>query len=76
MSTIFAARWPDDIRGDPTWDHPTWHYINVPLTRDGVSGSPPTAPNILTALDEAAEVSGSNISGMPRGKVPWGAGGP
>src|SRR5262249_60696664 len=45
-----AARRPDDIRGDPAWDHPAWHYINVPLTRDGVSGSPPAAPNILTGL--------------------------
>lgn len=53
---MYAARWPDDIRGDRAWDHPEWHYINAPLTRDGVSGSPPAAPNILTALEQASEV--------------------
>jgi hypothetical protein len=57
QAVMYAARWPDGIRGDPTWDHPEWHYINVPLTRDGVSGSPPaTPPNILTALEQASEV--------------------
>jgi hypothetical protein len=53
---MYAARWPDDIRGDPTWDRPEWHYVNMPLTRDGAIGSPPAAPNILTALEEAREV--------------------
>jgi hypothetical protein len=38
---MHAARWSDDIRGQPTWDRPEWHYINVPLTRDGVNGAPP-----------------------------------
>jgi hypothetical protein len=26
-----ASVWPDLIRSNPKYDHPTWHYINVPL---------------------------------------------
>jgi hypothetical protein len=53
---MYAARWPDDVRGDPAWDHPEWHYINSPLRRDGVGGRRAPAPNILTALEEAGAV--------------------
>jgi hypothetical protein len=26
-----AATWPDLIRGQPAYDHGTWHYVNLPL---------------------------------------------
>ena len=26
-----AANWPDDVRGNPTYHRPTWHYVNFPL---------------------------------------------
>jgi hypothetical protein len=29
---MLAARWPDDIRGDTSFHHGTWHYINFPYT--------------------------------------------
>ncbi len=47
---MFAARWPDDIRGDRSYDHPTWHYVNFayrPPSKD--PGDPPAGENILTA---------------------------
>lgn len=25
-----AATWPDQIRGNSQYDHPTWHYVNFP----------------------------------------------
>ena len=28
---MYAARWPDDVRDEPEYDHPTWHYINFPV---------------------------------------------
>lgn len=27
----FASTWPDVVRGNPEYDHPTWHYVNLPL---------------------------------------------
>ena len=27
---MLAARWPDDARGDSNYDHPTWHYVDIP----------------------------------------------
>lgn len=29
-----AAYWPDVIRGNKLYDHPVWHYINVPFSPD------------------------------------------
>src|SRR3954451_8605510 len=26
-----AATWPDEIRKTKPYDHPTWHYINLPI---------------------------------------------
>lgn len=28
---MWAARWPDDIRGDAEYDQPKWHYIDFPF---------------------------------------------
>lgn len=31
---MLAARWSDDIRGNPQYDRPTWHYVNIPYRPD------------------------------------------
>jgi len=36
---MLAARWPDDIRGDPTFHHGAWHYINLPYKPEGQPAS-------------------------------------
>jgi S1/P1 Nuclease len=48
---MLAARWPDDIRRNPNYDHPKWHYINFAFVPDGqpesVRALPPDSDNIL-----------------------------
>jgi S1/P1 Nuclease len=50
---MLAARWPDDIRGDATFHHGAWHYINFPYKPEGQPGSvqtvEPPPENILQA---------------------------
>jgi hypothetical protein len=31
----YAATWPDVARGQPAYDHGTWHYVNLPLELSG-----------------------------------------
>jgi hypothetical protein len=31
----YAATWPDVARGQPAYDHATWHYVNLPLVLSG-----------------------------------------
>ncbi len=47
-----AAYWPDAIRGTE-WDHPTWHYINLPFSPDGTPFPPVNwdAPSVLTQIE-------------------------
>jgi hypothetical protein len=51
---MLAARWPDVIRGNPDFDQPQWHYINIPYKPDGqpasVAVSEPAEVNILLAF--------------------------
>ncbi len=51
---MLAARWPDDIRGNPDYDHPNWHYIDYaykPVGQpDSVEIADPPDPNIETAF--------------------------
>lgn len=51
---MLAARWPDDIRGDKAFDHPTWHYIDFLYRPPGqpasLPGPPPAAEDILKAF--------------------------
>ena len=58
---MLASRWPDDIRGNRTYDHPAWHYVNFPFKLvgqpDAVHTKPPAAENILAALDQQANVA-------------------
>ena len=57
---MFAARWPDDIRGNSDYDHPTWHYIDYPYKPtsepDTVEVANPPDPNIETAFRENIDV--------------------
>jgi hypothetical protein len=50
---MLAARWPDDIRGDPAFHHGAWHYINLPYKPEGqpapVQTVDPPPENILQA---------------------------
>jgi S1/P1 nuclease/metal binding Ada-like protein len=50
---MLAARWPDDIRGDPAFHHGPWHYINIPYKPEGQPASvqtvDPPPENILRA---------------------------
>ncbi len=51
---MLAARWPDDIRGDSTFDHPMWHYIDYPYKPPGqppsVPAPPPDKENMVAAF--------------------------
>ena len=56
---MLAARWPDDIRGTK-YDHPQWHYIDLPYVPpgqpDSIKGVDPPDPNILIGYRTNAEV--------------------
>jgi hypothetical protein len=45
-----ASAWPDDIRGNPRYHRPTWHYVNRPYTPGGTRTIPAGTENVLTAL--------------------------
>lgn len=34
-SFAYAATWPDVARGQPAYEHGTWHYVNLPLELRG-----------------------------------------
>ncbi len=61
-----CARWPDDQRGTP-FDHPTWHYADVPTAGAGAPADLPKATSgqavealrlaFLEASDPAAPVA-------------------
>jgi hypothetical protein len=50
---MLAARWPDDIRNNPDYNHSEWHYIDYPYIPPGqpesVKSAPPPQPNIEIA---------------------------
>jgi hypothetical protein len=53
MLLMLAARWPDDIRGRPQFDHGTWHYINYPYQPPSIStAKPPGEENIVDELEK------------------------
>ena len=65
---MLAARWPDDARQEPQFNHPIWHYVNTPLTF-----TPTLAPltnadqeSILTAYPANINVLKSNASSSER----------
>jgi len=57
---MLAARWPDDIRGDPTFHHGAWHYINLPYKPEGQPASvqtvDPPPENILRAYQTNLDI--------------------
>ena len=57
---MLAARWPDDIRGDPTFHHGPWHYINLPYKPEGQPASvqtvDPPPDNILQAYQTNLDI--------------------
>lgn len=60
-----AARWADDVRQTP-YDHPAWHYINLPVVPPQEAGTinppQPALENILTACESNVAVLQSNAS--------------
>jgi hypothetical protein len=63
---MFAARWSDDIRGDPALDHEMWHYINLPYKPEEqpatVHTVDPPAENILSAYQNSLDTLRSSAS--------------
>ena len=57
---MLAARWPDDIRGDPAFHHGPWHYINIPYKPEGQPASvqtvDPPPENILRAYQTNLDI--------------------
>ena len=45
----FAGTWADDIRRTE-FDHPTWHYVDVPYRRGEPDGTLPTEESAVTAF--------------------------
>jgi hypothetical protein len=49
---LMAGRWADDIRGNPQFDRPEWHYVNFPYRPGALQQPPaPTETSILTAYE-------------------------
>ena len=61
---MLAARWADDVRGNKTYDRPTWHYVNFVYNPDaGIIRSDSTlatGENILQAYAQNQQVVRSN----------------
>jgi hypothetical protein len=57
---MLAARWPDDIRGNPAFHHGAWHYINVPYKPSGQPASvqtvEPPPENVLSAYQANLDI--------------------
>ncbi len=57
---MLAARWPDDIRDDPEYNHSDWHYTDLPFKPagqpDSVKTEDPPDPNIQTAYRQNVDV--------------------
>jgi hypothetical protein len=51
-----AGPWPDVIRG--TWmDRPSWHYIDIPIELEGVTGEKAPDINLAAALPRLARIA-------------------
>jgi hypothetical protein len=53
---MLAARWPDDVRGNPTFDRPADHFIDLPYKPAGqpssVHVSEPAPQNLVVSYAE------------------------
>jgi hypothetical protein len=58
----FASTWPDVARGQPAYEHPTWHYVNLRLhlRREGLA-SCREARSAHLASERAAEKPSESI---------------
>ncbi len=59
---LYAAVWPDFIRGQDVTAFNGWHFIDIPFTRDGAKQKPPAVDNIVWAIGQAEQVLGSQKS--------------
>jgi hypothetical protein len=63
---MLAARWPDDIRDNPDYNHAEWHYIDYgykPAGQpDGIKIADPRDPNILVGYRSNVEVLNSRTA--------------
>ena len=61
---MMAARWPDDIRNNPDYNHSEWHYVDYPYIPpgqpDSVKSAPPPQPNIEIAYRTNADIIKGN----------------
>jgi hypothetical protein len=57
---MMAARWADDIRNNPDYNRPPWHYIDYPYKPpgqpDSVTTEEPPTPNIEIAYRENIDI--------------------
>lgn len=65
---MMAARWADDIRDSPSFNHPKWHYINYPLTfESGIATRDSDPENIVSAFTQNyANLAKSNLAVQER----------
>jgi len=51
---MLAARWSDDVRGNPTYDRPAWHYVNIPFRPGEVEAQAkiPEGESIISAFSD------------------------
>lgn len=51
---IRAAAWPDDIRGNASFHHGTWHYVNFPFTMpDDVDMDNPIGGSLMRKIRDS-----------------------
>jgi hypothetical protein len=56
---MLAARWSDDARGNPEYDRPVWHYVNIPYRPGEVGIEIPQGDGILKAFPENRSIAKS-----------------
>ncbi len=56
---MLAARWPDDARGNPQYDRPVWHDVNIPYRPGEVAIEIPQGADILKAFPENQSIAKS-----------------
>ncbi|MBI4962475.1 MAG: S1/P1 nuclease [Desulfomonile tiedjei] len=49
---MLAARWSDDVRGNPKYDRPVWHYVNIPYCPGETGVEIPQEEGILKAFQK------------------------
>lgn len=70
---MYAARWPDDIRGIQSLHCDPCHYINYPFKPDnqpaGLVEQPPAVANILTQFTKANNTLASTASAVAKSRA-------